>query len=461
MEMRDDLKHRVGDMAENPGEQRDKENGSGKGKGKDKKNDGEKNDGKGEGEGGEKADGDKPENGEEGEKAGGPGWNQDNKPQEPKKPKKVGDLKNKSVVNEDLTDEQKEKMKEAAQNMSDSKPSDSSSDNGGNGAGIDLAELAKGDWTDYARRVQELAPVIQLVANAFKQIRKEQRRSILQQAKTHEFMADDGDIQSRLDKDKVLETKFKQASKQPLQIGDFQKMLEDKTAMTESTIEIFSLIDGSASMPSFKLGNGTTAMEVSIQSAVIVYEACLLAGIDSFIYMWGDKQPRLIATPTTPRKEVGQLLQSFRDGINSGTDLDPAVIGSVDVLAHHKNKNGTVSGSSHMLVFSDGDIGDFAQAVDSLVKFASFSKNMSMDVAVLRPDGDVRTTRMEQAIQTVMDKSGNRVVGMLRGNQAAKVPLDLARLMLQRVRSFKVKSEPDPVKRKHMKALHARLVRKD
>ncbi|MDE1153980.1 MAG: hypothetical protein PW788_15725 [Micavibrio sp.] len=475
MDLDDDLENDIGDMAENPGEKRDKENGTGEGQGQGKDKDGDKNeksksggkgqdgedkpengeDGDGEGEGGEKGD-KNDQDGPESEGKGGPGWDQDPN-QKPKDPKKVGDMKNKNVVDEDLTEDQKEQMKQNAKNMADAKQGDLESNNAGNQSGLDLGKLAKGDWRDFNLRVQELSPVINRVAESFKKIRQEQRRTILQQAKTHEFMAEDGDVQSRLDKDKLLETKFKQASKQKMNIDDFKKMQEDKTATAESTIEMFIMIDGSGSMPSFQLGNGTTAMEVALQTAVINYMACRKAGIDAYILMWGDAEPRIIATPDTPLKVVGERLESFRKGINSGTDLAPAVVSSVETMSKHVNKNGTVSGSSHMLVLSDGDIGDYAKSVEKLSIFGKFAKNMSLDVAVLRPSGNNSETQMERAIKTVMNNSGNRIVGLLRGNDAQKVPLDLAHMMLRRVRAIRVKSEPDKEKRRRLKILHKKL----
>jgi len=407
----------------------------------------------------DKKDGDKPENGPENGKdaegRGGPGWDHDPQ-QEPQNPKKVGEERKKDVVKEDISEEQKQAMKEAAKNMPKSQPGDLSSNQGGSQRGVDLAALAKGDWRDFNKRMLELSPVINRTAQAYKNIRAEQRRQILRQSKNLDYMAEDGDILERLNRDRMLETKFRKATGQKLSPDDFKKFHEDTVASTESTIEAIFMIDGSGSMPGVRLSNGVTAMEAALQSAAIGYMACRKAGIDSYILIWGDAVPIVVATPDSNPREVGEKLESLRNGTGSGTDLAPGIVKTVESMADHKNKNGTISGSSHILVFSDGDIFDPAEASKALETVSKNGKNLSIDVAVLnnRAEG---STQMEKVFQGVIDRTGGRLVGIMHGNDPETIPLDLARLMLKRVRSFQVKSEPDDTKRQRLRKLHRDL----
>lgn len=433
MDMDDDLDDAIGDMSENPGEGREQE-GTDENKNKGAGND--QDDGAGD---------------KKKEKPVPGGWDQD--PDQKTDPKKAGDLKNKEINEDKISDEKKKEMKDAAKDMP--KGNSMRQPQGGRQRGVDLASLAKGDWSDFNKRVLQLAPVINQVAESFRSIRKEQRRQMQQQSKTLDFTAEDGDVLDRLDRDKMLETRFRQAAHEKLTTDDFKKFREDKTVSTESTIEIVAMIDGSGSMPSMQLGNGVSAMDAALQSSVIVYMAARKAGIDAYIVMWGDPQPLIIATPDSNLREVGKKLEMLKRGTGSGTNLAPGIVNTVEAMALHRNKNGTMSGSSHLLVFSDGDIGDFDEAVSKLEIVSRNAKNLSIDVAVLNPGSG--QTYMERAFQTVIDRTGGKLVGLMRGTDPSEIPLELSRLMLKRVRSFKVKTEPDAKKRERLRQLHKKL----
>ena len=64
---------------------------------------------------------------------------------------------------------------------------------------------------------------------------------------------------------------------------------------------------------------------------------------------------------------------------------------------------------------------------------------------------------MERAFQEAINKSGGKLVGIVKGNDPKQIPLDLSKLMLRRVRNYKVKSEADSEKRRRLKQLHGQL----
>lgn len=466
-DMDEDLKDQVKGMGENPHESEEKEQKEGQendGQGKDGQSQ-DKQDGQG-GTGGDKEaqeqegqdgqDGqssDQKNNGKDKHGRGGPGWGQD--PSQQPMPMKVGDMKDKSVQNEDMSPEEKEAMKQAAKNMPKVDPNAMSSQ-AGNQRGVDLAALAKGDYRDFNRRIIELAPIINQRRAAWRQIKEKQRRQILQKSKNLDFLPPDGDIQDRLDRDKMLEAKFKKATGQKMTADDAKKFQDDDIFSTESAIKSISMIDGSGSMPMVSLGNGVSAMDVAMQSAVIDYMAARLEGIPAWIVMWGDKEPIIIASPDMPLKQVGENVETYREGTSSGTSLRPGLEKMIGTAADYRTPPGTISGSLHITVYSDGDIGDYPQTVSALDIIATNAKNLSVDVAVLKPDGAAHT-RMEDAFETVIERSGNRYVGVMRGSDPQEIARDIGKQQLRRVRSFTVKSEPDTEQRRRLRQLHNKL----
>jgi hypothetical protein len=453
-DMDDDLKKQVGDMAENPHEKESKDQDK-NGKGGQDKNDpnAEKKDGAGQ-------DGEPKEQqpGKDKDGKGGPGWGQDQSQQAP--PMKVGDMKDKKIQKEELSDEEKQAMKDAAKSMPKVDPNAMTS-KGGNQRGVDLASLAKGDYKDFHRRTLELAPVINQRRAAWRNIKEQQRRQILQRSKRRDYLPPDGDIRDRLDMGQVLETKFKMATRQKLTTDDVKKFEDDDIFTTESAIKSIGMIDGSGSMPSINLGTNSlgqrvSAMDVALQAAVIDYVAARREGIPAWIVMWGDTVPTVIADPDMSWKQVGENIETYRNGTGSGTSLRPGLEKMVETAADYQTPPETISGSLHIQVYSDGDIQDKSQTIDALGTIAREGKNMSVDVAVLKQKSSPHT-EMEAAFEAVVKNGGGRNIGVTRGSDPQEVALDLGEQQLRRVRSFNVKPEPDKEQRRRLKQLHRKL----
>lgn len=383
------------------------------------------------------------------------GWQQDMEAQG--QPKKAEDLKDQAPIGEDMTKEQQERLREALKGLEASSPSL------GMGAGtsardIDLSKLAKGDWRDFEKRALELAPIVNQVARSFEQIRDKQKREIVKISKRdYDFQAQDGDFQERFDRDKRLERVFKMQSGQKIETDDFKNFRDDVVKTSASSIEMTFMIDGSASMPLVKLANGVTAMEAALQSAAIMYLAARKVGIDAYIIMWGNRSPLIVATPETDMKEVGRKLEGLRQGIKSATDLSPALRTTIGTMAEYKPSGNVISGSSHIFVYSDGDIGDAHAAAQDLMQVARHGRNVSVDVAVLRPNSGDAKTDMEKVFEGAIAQTGSRNIGTLRGHNPNEIPRELARTVLRRVNAINVKGEPDSFKRRHLKSLHRKM----
>lgn len=385
-----------------------------------------------------------------------PGWQQD--PDAQGQPKKADDLKDQAPVGEDMSQEQKDRLREALDAMKSGGPSGKGMGAGTSAHDVDLTKLAKGDWRDFEKRAIELAPVVNQIARSFEKIRDKQRRDMIKISKSdYEFQAQDGDFQSRFDRDKRLDRVFKMQSGQKVEVDDFKNFHDDVVKTTPSSIEMTFMIDGSGSMPSMKLAGGVTAMEAALQSAAIMYLAARKVGIDAYIIMWGNRNPLVVATPESTLKEVGRELEGLRNGINSATDLSPALRKTIGTMADYKPSANTISGSSHIFVYSDGDIGDASDARQDLEKVARYGRNVSVDVAVFRPNVQDSKTAMERTFEGVISETGSRNIGTLRGNDPNEMPRELARTVLRRVNAIQIKGEPDAIKRRHLKSLHNKM----
>ena len=246
-------------------------------------------------------------------------------------------------------------------------------------------------------------------------------------------------------------------SGQKLEVDDFKNFRDDVVKTSASSIEMTFMIDGSGSMPLMNLAGGVTAMEAALQSAAIMYLAARKVGIDAYIIMWGNRSPLVVATPDMNMKEVGRKLEGLRKGINSATDLSPALRTTIGTMADYKPAGDVVSGSSHIFVYSDGDIGDPAAASEDLLKVARHGRNVSVDVAVFRPNARDARTAMEGIFEDVIAQTGSRNIGTLRGHDPNEMPRELARTVLRRVNAIQIKAEPDSIKRRHLKALHNKM----
>lgn len=395
---------------------------------------------------------DKQEKEGEGNKAG---WQQD--PDAQGQPKKADDLKDQAPIGEDMSQEQMERLREAMKAMK-TQGSGLGMGAGTSAADIDLTKLAKGDWRDFERRALELAPVINQITRSFEQIRDKQKREIVRISKAdYDFQSQDGDFQERFDRDKRLDRVFKMQSGQKLEVDDFKNFRDDVVKTTASSIEMTFMIDGSGSMPLMNLAGGVTAMEAALQSAAIMYLAARKVGIDAYIIMWGNRSPMVVATPDTDMKEVGRKLEGLRKGINSATDLSPALRTTIGTMAQYTPSANVISGSSHIFVYSDGDIGDPSPATQDLLQVARHGRNISVDVAVFRPNVRDGRTAMEGIFDDVIAQTGSRNIGTLRGHDPNDMPRELARTVLRRVNAIQIKGEPDSIKRRHLKSLHSKM----
>lgn len=404
----------------------------------------------------------------------GDGFDQDDSPGAPGK--KVGDYKDKQPISEGLTPEQREAARKAAEDARDARFGDPG---GQQAVDLDVSQYAKGDWSKFYERIQELAPVIQHRERLYRKALAEQRQELHKQSVLkYSLLPRDGNITGRKELSRMLSKHFKHKTRQVRSLDDLAQFRDDEVIVVDTSIESVSLIDGSGSMNQVDLGNGVTAMDVALQSAVIDYMAARRAKVGGYIIMWGNSKPYVIATPDTPLEEVGIRLEGVRRGLNTSTALAPGLETSLEELGNFITDKSTISGTSLLTIYSDGEIQDSAHAARDLTILTKNAKNLSIEVAILAPenkappespDDDEETkaaklaaaeskkTDMEKVFDGVIKATGNRIVSILHGHDAHVIPLEVGRSALKRLRKFKVELEPDKDKRARFKKISREL----
>lgn len=376
-------------------------------------------------------------------------------PKKTEKPLRVKDMADKEPVKDDLTPAEKAERQKALEGMkNEASPGSSSSTQGGRSANsIDLEALAKGDWNQFHKRLLELMPIIMPLAQTYRMIAAQQMQTIKQMSEEHEIIPANGDYRGTLDMQRVIDNRKREAMGLAPEVDDFNQFFVEKDMQIPSSVECVSMIDGSGSMQGW-------AINAAIQSAVINYMAARMAGISTYIIVWGDDKPLVLADPTTDFKLIGERLEALRDGLNWGTAMAPAFIGTLKSLAEYKAEPGTVSGSTHVTVYSDGDIADPVKSKSMLRAIVKFGRNLTVDLALLRPGAKQEEscgTGMEAVFEEVMQETKTHMLGILRSDDPNTIPKKIMQSVLKRIRSAPVKIEPDAVKRSRFRNILQQL----
>jgi len=302
--------------------------------------------------------------------------------------------------------------------------------NAGKGGLVDLRDLAKGDFSDYKRRVAELSGHIALVERLFRQIQEKQveMRQKLTRYKT--LLPEDGDIEERLDVNAHIDYILRRKTGQPLRESDLERFRREEIILTPSNVDVFILIDGSGSMTSGNCG-GLTCMESAMQSSIIINEGARRANISVFAGMWGASNPPVLARPGDDPMEVGKRLEGARQGLGCGTDLAPAIRMALHELAQHRARPGINSARSHILVLSDGDIFDSEEATKVINEALTICPDLTVDFAIL----DNGHQKMNDVAESLHPNSNVQKVECINETDPNRIPFSLVSLVANKMRS--------------------------
>lgn len=325
---------------------------------------------------------------------------------------------------------------------------------GGHGDGKKLGDLAKQDWTQYQQRINELAPTISRVRKLFKDVQERQLQRKIVQSPKLDIIPESGEVKERFNVEAHRNLTLKKVTGQ-MTADDLKRFHTDEVKMTPTQIDIVIMIDGSSSMNSNRVG-GVSVLDCALQASAIMYEAA--AGkdmnINVYVGLWGDSNPPIILRPGADRVKVGQAMQAARSGLHSGTDFAPAVKKVAEVIGEDRGKSGVLSGFTHVLILSDGDIFDQAKSTEMMNTMFTHSDKVTFDVAVMgRTDSN-----MEKMARTVKGHKPFQQVGVALGSDPNTIPLNIVGLLLEKVRKCgSFTAVPTSQKRRAMQRAHNKM----
>lgn len=318
---------------------------------------------------------------------------------------------------------------------------------GKGGEGRKLGDLAKQDWTEYQRRIAELQGPISQVRKLFKSIQELQLQRKRRMSKSRDILPENGEVKDRFNIEAHRDMIIKQRSGQ-LEESDLERFQRDETHEIPTTIDIFIMIDGSWSMNQ----GSPKPLDSALQASAIMLEAARAPGMNINVYVgiWGSDDPPIIVRPGTDMVQIGQAMQAARTGLSSGTDFAPAISKVAKTIADSTEKGTNLTGLTHVLVISDGDIFDKDPSKKNIETMFSFSDRVTFDVALITPK--TQPTEMEKTAKSIHGQKHHQTIGTVISNDPEIIPLAIVGMLLEKVRkSGSFTAEPASKKRQQMK----------
>lgn len=304
----------------------------------------------------------------------------------------------------------------------------------GAGSGGGLSKLPVGDWTDYAARKRQYAPHIKRVSRMLEKLRDQQIKELPQPKRERTLLPTDGEF-DRFDHSKYVDTEIKKASGKDLERSDIKYFKEQQTKVIVKPPELVILIDGSGSMG--RADDLSSPMAAAIQAACILSEAAAENDINVYVGIWGNEDPPFIVRPGDDEKKRGKAIEGAAGGLQSGTDLAPAIAKTAREIAENKNNLSEEYGNTHALVLSDGDIFDAEEAKKHINTLFKNVKLITLDIAVIQGYGNRSETSIEKMAKETQTRSGQQQIGTVRNIQANRIADAIVHVLVQKMRRHK------------------------
>lgn len=319
---------------------------------------------------------------------------------------------------------------------------------GKGGKGTPLSELAQRDWTDYNRRVAELSGPINRVRKLFKGVQERQLQRKSTMSPTLDILPENGEVKDRFNAEAHRNLTIKKQTGS-VEEGDLKRFHKDAVKMVPTEIDIVIMIDGSGSM----MGD---ALNMALQAGAIMFEAASGKDMNMNVYvgMWGSDDPPIIVQPGADRAKIGKAMQAARRGLSSGTDFAPAVKKVAETIGQQRGKSGTLSGFTHVLILSDGDIFDQGPSKENIKTMFAYSDKITFDTAIMGSSG----SSMEKMAKSMKAHKPQHEVGVVRGTDPNEMPMAIVGLLLDKVRKCgSFTAIPNNKKRRAMKKAHNKM----
>jgi hypothetical protein len=144
-------------------------------------------------------------------------------------------------------------------------------------------------------------------------------------------------------------------------------------------------------------------------------------------------------------------------GLNSGTDLAPAIKKVAKTIGEQRGKSGTLSGFTHVLIISDGDMFDAEKSKDRIMTMFEYSDKVTFDTAIIGRPG----TSMESMAKGIKGHKNYQDVGVTLGSNPNEIPMAIVGMLLEKVKKTgSFVAIPNSQKRRMMNRANNKMDRK-
>lgn len=328
---------------------------------------------------------------------------------------------------------------------------------------VDLAALATGSWTEFRKRINELEPVINRVAEDLKFVRERQKQPVRAIAPQREKMPRGGDILQRLDMRAHMNLAIKRSTGQKIEETDLHRWKKDTVQKEPTTVELWILGDGSGSTRQL-LSHGVRRIDSCLQTMAILHEGGKRANLDVYAGIWENHHVRMLSEPTFTEEQIGKNFDSVRLSGGVGTIYNTPIPQIVDRLSKQRtNAQGQPNrfgGMTHFLIVLDGTKNDLEiqETANMLLTLFRVGPAVSVDVAYL---GGHQDCEAQEIVRRVKEKTPSAPIDILEANDARDAPLLLVKKIKQRMeRSAEGhQAVPDSQKRDAFGEAHRAMIR--
>lgn len=300
-----------------------------------------------------------------------------------------------------------------------------------------------GNWSDYQTAVAEYGPEINQARNLLIRIQEKQSQIAQKPAHSKSLLPEDGDM-GRFDVSAHRDLVTKLLTGRSVSEQDARRFVEDEEKKVPASIDVILKIDGSGSMywENDKQGNAWpfAPINAGIQAGCILNEAAKKprnkrnrganeGDIDVYTMLWGNKTPLMLAEPGDDPMKIGQAIAGLKSGQGWGTELAPSIVEMTHALAEKKKKPGSLTGYSHVIIVSDGDIQDQAASKIAFEKLFKHCKEVTVDILVIQ-NGQ---TAMDSMAQELSGKFGQSRVGHVHINSPEQAQQAILHLLNDRM----------------------------
>ena len=297
---------------------------------------------------------------------------------------------------------------------------------------MNLDQLAQGDWGDFSRRVALHGPVIALMAKALEKLKIAQLKIIHKISRRHSLTPEGGDLR-RFDQAAMQRLIQQIAKNEKFDKDDLNMFRKDDRRAAPTRPTRIILIDGSRSMT---FGSAPYPMDKAIQEAVIDYMASRVAGYDTYITMFGPLNPIILAQPGDNLFEIGKRIEKVHGGLNTMTYLAPALMQTIQAVAHRKKFSEPYVGFTNFVIYSDGDIDDMRDSREVIEQIFVHAPKSTFDIVLIT---NKLATPMDVLLRTLDSKNPIHQIGVVRSNAQRQYPMALTSTykLTTRIRSAK------------------------